>query len=98
MSTRDDGQDAMLEINSDLSLMNTQMNLTQQQDIALHKKHIQALWRHVQRLEKLIQGIPEGIKIKSGSSEILVLNNGGLILSSQRMLLKTPQKQISLSI
>ena len=59
MSTRDDGQDAMLEINSDLNLMNTQMNLTQQQEIALHKKHIQALWRHVQRLEKLIQGIPE---------------------------------------
>ena len=68
------------------------MSASQQEQLAHHRKHIQALWRHIERLEKVVQLIPEGVKIKTGMSEILVLKNGGIILDGQRILLKTPGK------
>lgn len=92
MVSRDDQQDAMAGVNLNLNSFNMSVNASQQEQLAHHKKHIQALWRHIERLEKVVQLIPEGVKIKTGMSEILVLKNGGIILDGQRILLKTPGK------
>lgn len=92
MTSRDDQQDAMAGVNLNLNSFNMSVNASQQEQLAHHKKHIQALWRHIERLEKVVQLIPEGLKIKIGMSEILVLKNGGIILDGQRILLKTPGK------
>ena len=92
MVSRDDQQDAMAGVNLNLNTLNMTVNMSQQEQLAHHRKHIQALWRHIERLEKVVQLIPEGVKIKTGMSEILVLKNGGIILDGQRILLKTPGK------
>ena len=55
-------------------------------------KLVHILWKEVERLEGIIQVIPEGLRIKSGASEVLVLKNGGIILNGLRVHLKTPGK------
>jgi hypothetical protein len=55
-------------------------------------KLVHILWKQVERLEQFIEVIPEGLRIKAGMSEILVLKNGGILLESQRIFLKTPGK------
>jgi hypothetical protein len=61
-------------------------------------KLVHILWKHMERLERRVQVIPEGLRIKTGMSEILVLKNGGIILDGHRILISTPAKQISLPI
>lgn len=56
-------------------------------------KLVHILWKEVERLESIVQVIPEGLRIKSGMSEILVLKNGGIIINGIRVLLQTPGKQ-----
>jgi hypothetical protein len=53
-------------------------------------KLVHILWKEVERLEGIVQVIPEGLRIKSGSSEVLVLKNGGIILKGLRIDLSTP--------
>jgi hypothetical protein len=36
--------------------------------------------------------IPEGLRIKSGASEVLVLKNGGIMINGLRVLVQTPGK------
>jgi hypothetical protein len=55
-------------------------------------KLVHILWKEVERLEGIIHVIPEGLKIKSGRSEILVLKNGGIILNGLRISLEVPGK------
>jgi hypothetical protein len=55
-------------------------------------KLVHILWKEVEKLENIISVIPEGLRIKAGMSEILVLRNGGIRLDGQRILLKTPGK------
>ncbi|HKG77678.1 MAG TPA: hypothetical protein VKA90_09325 [Beijerinckiaceae bacterium] len=59
-------------------------------------KLVHILWKHAEAMESIVQVIPEGLKIKTGQSEVLVLKTGGIILDGQRILLNTPGKQISL--
>jgi len=98
MTTRDDIQDLNTINNMSLNLTNLSINMSQTQTLEYHKKHIRALWHHVERLEQVIQIIPEGVKIKTGMSEVLVLKNGGIILDGHRILLKTPGKQLGLPV
>ena len=55
-------------------------------------KLVHILWKEVERLEQIVQVIPEGLRIKAGMSEILVLKNGGIILNGLRILMHTPAK------
>ncbi|SEF15339.1 hypothetical protein SAMN05444161_9260 [Rhizobiales bacterium GAS191] len=55
-------------------------------------KLVHILWKEAERLEQIVQVIPEGLRIKTGMSEILVLKNGGIILNGLRIHLKTPGK------
>jgi hypothetical protein len=91
MAKRDDAQDTLLALNTSLNAMNMGANLNQQQELALHKKHIQALWRHIERLEKFIKATPDGLQLKADRSEILLLKNGGIIIDGTRIHLKVPK-------
>jgi hypothetical protein len=90
MSARDDLQDQGIATSLNLNMLNTTINMSQQEELALYKKHIRALWHHVERLEKFIQVMPDGIKIKAEMSELLLLKNGGVILSGNRIYLSVP--------
>ena len=61
-------------------------------EVARLSKLVHILWKEVERLEGIIHVIPEGLKIKSGRSEILVLKNGGIILNGLRISLEVPGK------
>jgi hypothetical protein len=55
-------------------------------------KVVHVLWKEVERLEQTVHLIPEGLQIKSGLSEVLVLKNGGIMLNGLRINIKTPGK------
>jgi hypothetical protein len=92
MVDRDDLQDTMNHVNFNLNMANFDINADQRKQLELYHKHIRALWHHVQRLEKVVQIIPEGVKIKAGISEVTVLNNGGIIIDGLRIRIRTPNK------
>jgi len=53
-------------------------------------KLVHILWKQVERMESVINVIPEGVQLKSGMSEVLVLKNGGIVIKGQRILIETP--------
>ena len=53
-------------------------------------KLVHILWKEAEQLEKTVQVTHEGLRMKSGLSEVLVLKNGGIILQGHRIHLKTP--------
>lgn len=55
-------------------------------------KLVHILWKEAERLEQIVQVIPEGLRIKSGASEVLVLKNGGIVINGLRVLVQTPGK------
>jgi hypothetical protein len=55
-------------------------------------KVVHVLWKEVERLEQTVHLIPEGLQIKAGLSEVLVLKNGGIMLNGLRINIKTPGK------
>jgi hypothetical protein len=55
-------------------------------------KLVHILWKEAERLEQIVQVIPEGLRIKSGASEVLVLKNGGIMINGLRVLVQTPGK------
>lgn len=55
-------------------------------------KLVHILWKQVETLESRVQVTAEGVRIKSGQSEILVLNNGGIRIGGLRVLVTTPGK------
>ena len=55
-------------------------------------KLVHILWKEVERLERIVQVIPEGLRIQTGMSEVLILSNGGIILNGQRINISTPGK------
>jgi hypothetical protein len=63
-----------------------------QKQVAHLTKLVHLLWKEAEQLEKVVQVIPEGLRIKAGMSEVLVLKNGGIILEGMRIRLKTPGK------
>jgi len=70
--------------------MNPQTSL---QDQVTHlTKVVHVLWKEVERLQQTVHLIPEGLQIKAGQSEVLVLKNGGILLNGLRINIKTPGK------
>ena len=55
-------------------------------------KLVHILWKEAERLESIVQVIPEGLRIKTGFSEVTVLRNGGILINGLRVLVKTPGK------
>jgi hypothetical protein len=55
-------------------------------------KTMQLLLKELDKYEKLIQILPEGVRIKSQQAEVLILNNGDVRISGQRVLLAMPGK------
>lgn len=55
-------------------------------------KLVHILWKEVERLQGIVHVIPEGLQIKTGLSEVLVLRNGGIILQGTRIFLKSASK------
>jgi hypothetical protein len=55
-------------------------------------KLVHILWKEAEKLEKIVQVTPDGLRMKTGRSEVLVLTNGGIILDGHRIHLKTPGK------
>ena len=90
MSKRDDQQDTRLAVGMQLDMLNMGVNASQAQEIALHKKHIQALWHHIERLERYIEATSDGLRIKVDRSEILIRKNGVILIDGQLITLKVP--------
>lgn len=53
-------------------------------------KLVHILWKQVEKLESVVHVIPEGLQIKSGMSEVLILRNGGILIKGDRILIETP--------
>ena len=63
-----------------------------QKQVAHLTKLVHILWKEAEQLERVVKVTREGLSIKSGLAEVLVLKNGGIILQGHRILLKTPGK------
>ena len=77
--------DAMKQVGAD-----PRQNL--EAEVARLTKLVHILWREVEKLEGVIHVTAEGLKIKTGRSEVLVLKNGGIILSGRSVMLEVPGK------
>jgi hypothetical protein len=53
------------------------------------------LWKELERYERTVQLTADGVIIKVGKSEVTILNNGGILLIGDRILLQTPTKSWS---
>ena len=63
-----------------------------QKQVAHLTKLVHILWKEAEQLEQIVKVTPDGLRIKSGLSELLVLRNGGIILEGHRIHLRTPGK------
>jgi hypothetical protein len=62
-------------------LQNLVGNISQDQQLAYHKKHIQALWKHIERLEQFIEVSSGGsVAIKVGNAAIVMKRNGEITI------------------
>ena len=65
-----------------------------QKQVAHLTKLVHILWKEAEKMEKVIRLSPDGVQIKTGMSEVLVLKSGGIILDGRSILLKTPGKDL----
>jgi hypothetical protein len=61
-------------------------------EVARLTKLVHILWKEVEKLEGIIHVLPEGLKIKTGRSEVLLLKHGSIILNGLRISLEVPGK------
>jgi len=66
---------------------------SEEQKVTQLIKLVHILWKELEKVDRIIQVIPEGLRIKCGQSEVLVLENGGIILNGLRIRLRTPGKE-----
>jgi hypothetical protein len=62
-------------------------------EVARLTKLVHILWREVEKLEGIIHVTRDGLQIKAGRSEILVLKNGAIVLNGISISLEVPGKQ-----
>jgi len=61
-------------------------NISQDQQLALHRKHIRALWHHLQRLEKAIHVQGDGsVTIAVGTASIALKKNGDITIKGKNI-------------
>jgi hypothetical protein len=56
------------------------------------EKLVHILWKEAERLQGRIKFTNEGIALKDGAAEILVLKNGGVVIHGNRVAIETPGK------
>jgi hypothetical protein len=62
-------------------IQNLAVNASQDQQLAHHKKHIQVLWKHIERLEQFIEVDTGGsVTIKVGNAAIVLKRNGEITI------------------
>ena len=62
------------------------INAAQDAQIALHRKHIQALWRHIARLEEVITVSEHGeVIVQVGAAKIALKKNGDVTIRGQNI-------------
>jgi hypothetical protein len=52
-------------------------------------KLVHILWKEAERLESVVQVQRDGLRIKTGFSELSLSNGGGIIISGQRIHFKS---------
>ena len=62
-------------------IQNLSANASQDAQLAHHKKHIQVLWHHIERLEQFIEVDSGGsVTIKVGSAAMILKKNGEITI------------------
>lgn len=64
----------------------TRPDQRQDHHIALHRKHIQALWRHLARIEQFIEPNPYGeLCLSVGAASITLKKNGDVLITGNNI-------------
>jgi hypothetical protein len=64
-------------------------NMSQDQQLAYHKRHIQVLWNHIERLEEFISTQRDGsITIAVGQASITLKKNGDISIKGNNIDIK----------
>lgn len=72
-------------LNSLFDLANAQVDAAQSKELAYHKKHLQALWRHVQRLESALDISKGETTLKCANASITLKVDGSIILKGRNL-------------
>jgi hypothetical protein len=76
MSSRDFIQDVVNQV----------VNNNQSEQLALHKRHIRALWHHIEQLEEFISTHRDGsITISVGQASVTLKKNGDITLKGKNI-------------
>ena len=74
------GKDTIQDLNS------ITWNTSQDQQLAHHKKHIQVLWNHIERLEQAIQVKGDGsVTVTVGQASITLKKNGDIAIKGKNI-------------
>jgi hypothetical protein len=70
-------------------IVNNVVDAHQSTEIAKHRKHIQAIWRHLERLEQFIDvDGRDAVHIKVGDARISLKRNGDVTIRGGRILIE----------
>ena len=65
---------------------NLHVNASQDEQLAHHKKHIQVLWHHIERLEQFIEVDHGGsVAIKVGDAAVILKRNGDITIKGHHI-------------
>ncbi len=66
-------------------LNNATANMAQDKQLAYHKKHIQVLWNHIERLEELIDIKGGQVTIKNGDASVILKKDGTIVIKGRNI-------------
>ena len=84
-SSDDDGLANILMVNTALDTVNLKLDVAQSKELAYHKKHLQALWRHVQRLERVLEVGEGSVTLKTGDAVLSLKKDGTITLKGRNI-------------
>jgi hypothetical protein len=82
------GDDLLAEhllLNTALDIVNSKLDVAQSRELAYHKKHLQALWRHVQRLERVLSVGDGVVTLKTGDAALTLKKDGTITLKGKNI-------------
>lgn len=66
-------------------LENLTANMAQDKQLAHHKKHIQVLWNHIERLEEVISIQGGQVTIKNGDASVVLKKDGTIMIKGRNI-------------
>jgi hypothetical protein len=66
-------------------MSNLTANMAQDKQLAYHKKHIQVLWNHIERLERAIDVEDGQATIKLGEAAVILKKDGTVIIKGRNV-------------